>query len=78
MCLVFSKILGIPHAHIIADAEPPSGAGATTRPRDCQLYCGETEELLRQSEGRKGGDLGQGLGLSLFEEWWQEYLQAKQ
>ena len=24
MCLVFARILGLPHAHIIADAEPPN------------------------------------------------------
>ena len=23
MCLVFARILGVPHAHIVADAEPP-------------------------------------------------------
>ncbi|KAF9482331.1 NAD(P)-binding protein [Pholiota conissans] len=63
ICLTFAKILGLPHKHIIPDSEPPTGAGATTRPRDCQLYTKETEALL-------GGD----LGLSLFEEWWTEAL----
>lgn len=65
ICLVFAKILNLPHAHIIPDSEPPSGPGATTRPRDCQLYTRETEDL-----GLGGG----GLGLSLFEEWWTEHL----
>ena len=23
MCLVFARILGVPHTHIVADAEPP-------------------------------------------------------
>jgi len=64
ICLTFAKILGLPHAHIIPDAEPPTGEGATTRPRDCQLYTRETEDL-----GLEGG-----LGLSLFEEWWTGYL----
>lgn len=64
MCLVFAKILGLPHNHIIPDAEPPSGEGATTRPRNCQLYTKETEAL-----GVEGG-----LELSLFEEWWRAYL----
>ncbi|KAJ7276068.1 hypothetical protein B0H12DRAFT_1083460 [Mycena haematopus] len=64
MCLIFAQILGLPHSHIIPDAEPPSGAGATTRPRDCKLYTTETEDL----------GLEDGLGLSLFEEWWTEYL----
>ncbi len=64
ICLVYSKILGLPHKHIIPDAEPPTGPGATTRPKDCQLYTGETEDL-----GVEGG-----LGLSLFEEWWTQYL----
>jgi S-adenosylmethionine synthetase len=64
MCLIFAKILQLPHAHIIPDAEAPTGAGATTRPRDCKLYTQETEDL----------GLEDGLGLSLFEEWWAEYL----
>ncbi|TFK38122.1 hypothetical protein BDQ12DRAFT_684002 [Crucibulum laeve] len=68
ICLTFSKILGLPHAHIIPDAEPPTGAGATSRPKDCHLYTRETEDL-----GVEGS-----LGLSLFEEWWAEHLQKKQ
>jgi S-adenosylmethionine synthetase len=64
ICLTFAKILGLPHKHIIPDAEPPTGEGATTRPRDCHLYTKETEGL--RIEG--------GLGLSLFEEWWTEHL----
>ncbi|KAK7437900.1 hypothetical protein VKT23_018335 [Stygiomarasmius scandens] len=62
MCLIFAKILGLPHSHIIPDAEPPKGEAAVSRPKDCQLYTRETEDLI--------GD----LGLSLFEEWWTEYL----
>ncbi|RDB30651.1 Methionine adenosyltransferase 2 subunit beta [Hypsizygus marmoreus] len=69
ICLVFAKILGLPHDHIIPDAEPPSGAGATTRPRDCHLYTKETEDLGVAGETDSGP-----LGLSLFEEWWTEYL----
>ncbi|KAF8068757.1 hypothetical protein FPV67DRAFT_1668830 [Lyophyllum atratum] len=68
ICLVFAKILGLPHGHIIPDAEPPSGPGATTRPRDCQLYTRETEDLHVTEEGDPS------LGLSLFEEWWRAYL----
>lgn len=67
ICLVFAKILGLPHDHIIPDANPPTGAGATTRPRDCHLSTTETEEL-----GIEGG-----LGLSLFEEWWANYLKKQ-
>lgn len=66
ICLVFAKILAVPHDHIIPDAEPPSGAGATTRPRDCHLLTTETEDL------QVGGELS--LGPSLFEEWWSEHL----
>lgn len=66
ICLTFAKILGCPHDHIIPNAEAPSGADATTRPRDCHLYTRETEDL-----GVEGG-----LGLSLFEEWWTEYLKV--
>ncbi|KAL0578224.1 hypothetical protein V5O48_003761 [Marasmius crinis-equi] len=64
MCLTFAKILGVPHGHINPDAEPPKGASAASRPRDCQLSTKETEEL-----GIEGG-----LGLSIFEEWWTAYL----
>ncbi|KAF8531133.1 hypothetical protein JB92DRAFT_3086723 [Gautieria morchelliformis] len=64
ICLIFSRILGVSHAHIIPDADPPTGPGATTRPRDCNLDCTETEAL--QIEG--------GLGLTGFEEWWSEWL----
>jgi len=63
MCLIFAKILGLPHKHIVPDAEPPTGNGQT-RPRNAQLYTKETEDL-----GVEGG-----LGLSLFEEWWTAYL----
>ncbi|KAG6849369.1 hypothetical protein H0H93_009063 [Arthromyces matolae] len=68
ICLVFAKILNLPHSHIVPDAEPPTGAGATTRPRDCQLYTRETEDL----HVGENGDAS--LGLSLFEEWWSQYL----
>ncbi|KAJ7211226.1 hypothetical protein GGX14DRAFT_449539 [Mycena pura] len=64
MCLIFAKILAVPHGHIVPDADPPTGTGATTRPRDCKLYTQETEDLGLQD----------GLGLSLFEEWWVGYL----
>lgn len=66
ICLTFAKLLGLPHKHIVPDAEPPTGEGATTRPRNCQLYTKETESL-----GMEGG-----LGLSLFEEWWSERLKT--
>ncbi|KAG6826971.1 hypothetical protein H0H92_013709 [Tricholoma furcatifolium] len=68
ICLVFAKILNLPHGHIVPDAEPPTGAGATTRPRDCQLYTRETEDL------RVGQNGDASLDLSLFEEWWSEHL----
>ncbi|KAF8637839.1 hypothetical protein AX17_002468 [Amanita inopinata Kibby_2008] len=67
ICLVFAKLLGLPHIHIIPEADPPTGAGATARPKDCQLYTRETEDL----------GVEDGLGLSLFEEWWAEYLDSK-
>ncbi|KAI0093052.1 hypothetical protein BDY19DRAFT_882653, partial [Irpex rosettiformis] len=69
MCLVFAKILGLPHEHIIPDAEPYTGAAATTRPRDCHLYTRETEDLL--------ADYG-GLGWTPFEEWWEQHLKETQ
>jgi S-adenosylmethionine synthetase len=65
MCLIFAKILGLPHTHIVPDAEPPSGASAASRPKNCQLYTKETEDLV-EKEG--------GMETCLFEEWWTEYL----
>jgi S-adenosylmethionine synthetase len=64
ICLVFSQILSLPHAHITPNAEAPTGTDATTRPRDCQLYLRETEDL----------NLEGGLGCGGFEEWWRGYL----
>ncbi|KAI6106920.1 hypothetical protein EDD16DRAFT_1695153 [Pisolithus croceorrhizus] len=66
MCVIFAKILGLPHQHIAPDDSPPSGA--TPRPRDCRLSTKETEEL-----GVEGG-----LGCRKFEEWWIGYLNAVQ
>ncbi|KAF9061546.1 NAD-P-binding protein [Rhodocollybia butyracea] len=65
ICLVFAKILALPHAHIVPDAEAPKGDAGTTRPRDCQLYTKETE------------DLGVEMGVGGFEEWWEEWLGQK-
>ncbi|KAM5537638.1 hypothetical protein V8D89_008716 [Ganoderma adspersum] len=67
MCLIFAKILGVPHGHITADAEPPKGG--TPRPQNTQLYVRETEDLM---EGFGG------LGWNPFEEWWTEYLTKTQ
>ncbi|KAF9027956.1 NAD(P)-binding protein [Hymenopellis radicata] len=64
MCLVFARLLRLPHAHIIPDDTEP--VGATTRPKNTQLYTRETEDL--SVEG--------GLGLTGFEEWWEEHVKA--
>ncbi|KAJ3570133.1 hypothetical protein NP233_g4595 [Leucocoprinus birnbaumii] len=45
-------------------SNPPTGPGATSRPKDCHLSTKETEDL----------DIPGGLGLSLFEEWWAVHL----
>ncbi|KAF5390842.1 hypothetical protein D9757_004525 [Collybiopsis confluens] len=68
ICLVFAGILGLAHGHIVPDAEPPKDA--TSRPRDCQLYTKETEDLARLA-GLEPGGLGFECG---FEEWWRGYL----
>lgn len=65
ICLVFSRLLGIPITHITPDADEPTGAAAVSRPRDCQLYTRETEDLMQTTGG---------LGTTGFEEWWAEYL----
>ncbi|KAH9039199.1 NAD-P-binding protein, partial [Lactarius hengduanensis] len=63
ICLIFARILGLPHAHIIPDAGPPP-PGSTPRPQNTQLSLRETEDL-----GVDGGLMTGG-----FEEWWVEYL----
>jgi len=69
ICLVFSKLLGVPITHITPDADEPIGAAAVSRPKDTQLYTRETEDLM----GGTGG-----LGTTGFEEWWAEYLGVHQ
>lgn len=64
MCLVFSKILGVPHAHINPNTDPPSATEQLTRPHDCRLDTRASEALLQG-----------GLDLCLFEEWWTQHLQ---
>ncbi|KAN0131652.1 hypothetical protein V8E53_010494 [Lactarius tabidus] len=63
ICLVFARILGVPHAHIIPDAGPPP-PGSTPRPQNTQFSLQETEGL-----GVEGGLMTGG-----FVEWWEEYL----
>jgi hypothetical protein len=65
ICLVFSKLLGVPITHITPDADEPTGPAAVSRPKDCQLYTRETEDMM---EGAGG------LSTTGFEEWWAEYL----
>ncbi|PSR81171.1 hypothetical protein PHLCEN_2v6506 [Hermanssonia centrifuga] len=62
MCLVFAKLLGLPHTHIIPQAEEPTDPNASTRPRDAHLYTLETEDLMAGYGG---------LGWTPFEEWWK-------
>ena len=62
---MFSKLLGVPITHITPDADEPTGAAAVSRPKDCQLYVRETEDVM---EGAGG------LDTTGFEEWWTEYL----
>lgn len=59
MCLIYAKILKVPHIHITPDASEPK-PGSTPRPRDCKLDTVATEKLL-------GGELLDCVG---FEEWW--------
>ncbi|KAF6744720.1 hypothetical protein DFP72DRAFT_1018595 [Ephemerocybe angulata] len=68
ICLVFAKILGVPHDHINPNANAPSAEEATTRPHDCRLDTQATERLGFEN----------GLDLSLFEEWWTNHLKSLQ
>ena len=65
MCLIFARILGLPHGHIIPNTEPAASA-TVNRPKDCKLDIRATEAL-----GVPGG-----LDQCIFEEWWSSYLQA--
>ncbi|KAF8260819.1 NAD-P-binding protein [Lactarius quietus] len=73
MCLVFARILELPHGHIIPDAGPPPQVRvaaihrSTPRPQNTQLSLQETEAL-----GVEGGLMTGG-----FVEWWVEYLRNK-
>ncbi|KAH7923437.1 NAD(P)-binding protein [Leucogyrophana mollusca] len=66
MCEIFARILNLKIDHIKADSAAPTGAGATSRPRDCHLDTSGTKKLV-------GGD----LGCSPFETWWKQYLSSK-
>ena len=89
MCLVFAKILGLPHSHITADAEPYTVSGFTCF---CSLrlglmgawYKGEAA-TTRPRDCRlythETEDLMEGyggLGWTPFEEWWEKQLQGSQ
>ncbi|KAG8744711.1 hypothetical protein FRC10_009625 [Ceratobasidium sp. 414] len=62
ICLVFAKILGVPHTHIKPDAEAPPPSQAASRPKDCQLSLDILETMGVEIGGRD------------FVTWWQEYL----
>jgi len=63
MCLIYAKILKLPHAHITPDPDPPK-PGSTPRPRDCKLDTQATEVLIN----------GEMLDCVGFEDWWTERL----
>lgn len=64
ICLIFAKILGLEHGHIVPDSEEPKGEAAVGRPRDCQLDISETKTLVGEST----------LGSVGFEDWWTKHL----
>ncbi|KAH7906989.1 hypothetical protein BJ138DRAFT_1174741 [Hygrophoropsis aurantiaca] len=66
ICEIFGRVLDLKIDHIIADSSAPTGAGATTRPKDCQLDTRETKQLLE-------GD----LRCSSFEAWWKRHLSER-
>ncbi|KAH7099532.1 NAD(P)-binding protein [Auriculariales sp. MPI-PUGE-AT-0066] len=66
MCLIFARLLNLPHAHIIPETEAPTGPTVTLRPKDSQLSVLETDAL-----GIEGG-----LGLGGFEEWWDGWFKS--
>ncbi|KAG8848545.1 hypothetical protein FRB96_001072 [Tulasnella sp. 330] len=63
ICLIFSKILSLPHDHIIPDAEEPKGEAAVSRPRNCMLSTKVIDDVLQMD-----------VEAGLFEEWWTTYL----
>ncbi|KAG9028022.1 hypothetical protein FRB95_006977 [Tulasnella sp. JGI-2019a] len=65
ICLIFSKILGLPNGHIVPDAEEPTGEAAVSRPKNCMLSTRVIEDVLQMD-----------VGAGLFEEWWSTYLNA--
>jgi len=67
ICLVFAKLLGLPHAHIVPDAEAPKGDAAASRPKNCQLDIRDTLALFKDNNE---------VEFTLFEEYWGSRLKA--
>ena len=62
MCLVFARLLSLPHQHIEPETELPEGVDATTRPLNTQLDVTTTEAAVGLLE------------TGTFEDWWAVYL----
>ncbi|KAG8918726.1 hypothetical protein FRC01_001686 [Tulasnella sp. 417] len=60
ICLIYAKILGVGHDHIIPDSEEPKGEAAVTRPKDCHLSTSVIEDTLKMDVGARG-----------FEDYWR-------
>lgn len=60
ICLIFAKILGVGHEHIVPDSEAPKGEAAVSRPKDCHLSTSVIENTLKMDVGARG-----------FEEYWR-------
>ena len=65
MCLVFAKLLGLPHSHIEPETELPKGVDATTRPLNTQLDISGTEATVGVLE------------TVVVEEWWAGRLRGE-
>ena len=65
MCLIFAKLLGLSHSHIVPETELPKGVDATTRPLNTQLDVSGTEAAVGVLE------------TVVFEEWWAEHLRGE-
>ena len=89
MCLVFAKILGLPHAHIIPDAEPytvrtfpcfhfvfPTLTGACAQGEAATTRPRDCHLYTHETEDLMEGYSG--LGWNPFEEWWTQHLQNSQ
>ncbi|KAG8824418.1 hypothetical protein FRC19_001826 [Serendipita sp. 401] len=89
MCLVFARILGFPHEHILPQVKPPQGIAPSFVIQEiahCLLRMFEdetprpfnTQLNVVETEQLFDGSGLESLGWNGFEEWWAKHLRARE